>query len=116
MMDTSITAETSLISANEKRERIGLPLFFLLLFCSWIGALPMIFASYGKQLSTPVRLLQILMLFGPALAAVLCTWLNEGRSGLRELFGRLLRWRVNPGWYALALVVPPLIFFIALMF
>ena len=115
-MDTSITADTNLISANVKRERIGLLLFFLLLFCSWIGALPMILASYGKQLSTPVRLLQILMLFGPALAAVLCTWLNEGRTGLRDLFGRLLRWRVNPGWYALALIVPPLVFFIALIF
>lgn len=40
--------------------------------------------------------------FGPLLFAVLLTAWLEGRSGLRNLFGAFLNWRVGPQWYALA--------------
>jgi membrane protease YdiL (CAAX protease family) len=43
-------------------------------------------------------------LAGPCLAGVLLTGTVYGRPGLHDLLARLLRWRVNPRWYALALL------------
>jgi membrane protease YdiL (CAAX protease family) len=37
--------------------------------------------------------------WAPTLSALVVTGLVDGRTGLRELAGRLLRWRVGPGWY-----------------
>jgi membrane protease YdiL (CAAX protease family) len=45
-------------------------------------------------------------LFGPALAAVIVAALTDGRPGLRDLLGRLVRWRVGVRWYAVALGLP----------
>ncbi|TMR91430.1 CPBP family intramembrane glutamic endopeptidase [Nonomuraea basaltis] len=43
---------------------------------------------------------------GPVLSAVIVLAVTEGRAGLRELGGRLLRWRVGWVWYAAALGLP----------
>ena len=45
-------------------------------------------------------------LFGPALAAVIVAAITDGRAGLRDLLGRLVRWRVGARWYAVALGLP----------
>lgn len=47
------------------------------------------------------------MLAGPPVAGLLMTALVSGRSGLRELGSRLLRWRVGGRWYAIALLTAP---------
>jgi uncharacterized protein len=44
--------------------------------------------------------------FGPFLAAVVVLALTEGKAGLIGLFRRMIRWRVAPGWYAVALFLP----------
>ena len=44
--------------------------------------------------------------FGPFLAALAVLALNEGKSGIVGLFRRMIRWRVAPGWYAVALLLP----------
>ena len=49
------------------------------------------------------------MLLGPPVAGILCTFLFSGTSGLRELFGRLIRWRVDGRWYAVAWLAAPLL-------
>ncbi len=51
-------------------------------------------------------LLGLPALFGPALAAILVSALTDGQSGLRDLLGRLTRWRVGARWYAVALGLP----------
>ena len=43
---------------------------------------------------------------GPFLAALLVVGLAEGRTGVRDLFRRMLRWRVGWRWYAIALLLP----------
>ena len=48
-------------------------------------------------------------LFGPALAAVIVAAITDGRAGLRDLLGRLVRWRVGARWYAVALGLPMLL-------
>lgn len=50
-------------------------------------------------------------LFGPMIAAFAITALADGLPGLRDLVGRMLRWRVAPRWYALACV--PSVLFVA---
>ena len=44
--------------------------------------------------------------FGPFLAAIVVLALTEGKAGLIGLFRRMVRWRVAPGWYAVALLLP----------
>jgi membrane protease YdiL (CAAX protease family) len=45
--------------------------------------------------------------FGPFLAAVVVTARESGRAGLRDFLKRIVKWRVHPGWLAVALLVPP---------
>ena len=40
--------------------------------------------------------------YGPMFSALILTWLTGGSQGLRELFGRMTRWRVSPGWWLVA--------------
>src|SRR3712207_4097832 len=64
-------------------------------------------------LSWGVWLLQAPLLFyppGPFLAAIIVTAATEGRTGVKALLSRLVRWRVGPRWYAVALgAIPALI-------
>jgi len=50
---------------------------------------------------------------GPLVAGIVVTAIIYGRSGLREFFSRLVRWRVGVKWYAVALIVPVLVCLIA---
>jgi membrane protease YdiL (CAAX protease family) len=46
---------------------------------------------------------------GPSIAGVLLTGVVDGRSGFRRLLSRLRRWRVGARWYAVALLIGPLV-------
>jgi uncharacterized protein len=50
----------------------------------------------------------VAMLAGPPVVSILLTWIVDGRAGLREFLGRLLKWRVGVRWYAVALLIVPL--------
>jgi uncharacterized protein len=52
--------------------------------------------------------------FGPAVAAVAVTAQESGRAGLRSLLSRIVRWRVAPTWYGVALLGPILIYLAAM--
>ena len=91
--------------------------FVLALGLSWIAWTPYILSRNGLgvwDFSFPVVLgtSQLTgMLFGaylgPLGAAFIVTAIAGGRAGLRRWAGRLLRWRVAPGWYAVALLSVP---------
>lgn len=87
--------------------------FALTLAISWSGLLMVGGAGFfaGSSWETDPRFLPAIqaMLLGPPVAGVLCTILFSGTRGLRELLGRLLRWRVRGRWYAVALFGAPLI-------
>jgi uncharacterized protein len=51
-------------------------------------------------------LLGIFGLFGPALAAIIMAAVVEGKSGVKALLSRAVRWRVGLPWYVIALGLP----------
>lgn len=83
--------------------------FFLLTFAiTWGLQLPGVLAQRGwlpgdVQFYMPFAGLGIL---GPLIAAMVLAWREGGAAGVRALLLPLLRWRVHPGWYMMALVVP----------
>ena len=50
-----------------------------------------------------------LVLAGPFIAGLVMTYLVDGKTGLRDLFSRMLKWRVNLRWYAAALLIFPVL-------
>ena len=47
--------------------------------------------------------------FGPFLAALVVLAITSGKTGVVGLLRRMVRWRVSPVWYAVALLVPVVI-------
>src|SRR5215216_3706694 len=69
-----------------------------------------------KEEFTTLPLLAILaVLVGPSVSGILLTGLVYGREGFRDLFTRMMRWRVGARWYAVALLTAPLVFTAALL-
>jgi membrane protease YdiL (CAAX protease family) len=51
-----------------------------------------------------VPLLFLLGTFGPLISAVVLTRMESGWAGVRQLLGRVRRWRIGIGWYAFVLL------------
>jgi membrane protease YdiL (CAAX protease family) len=88
--------------------------FALTFLVSWGGALLVIGGSGGMLGTTPAsdpRFARavVAMLAGPSVAGLLLTTLVHGRAGLRELWSRLLAWRTDVRWYAVALLTAPVL-------
>jgi membrane protease YdiL (CAAX protease family) len=87
-------------------QRQRLIAFFVLAFAlSWY---PWIIALTRGRSSGPNPL-------GPLLAGIIVTGITGGRSGLRELFARLVRWRVGARWYLITFATPILICLISVV-
>ena len=66
----------------------------------------MILSSYKVAIPGPLKILQILMLFGPGIVAVGTAWFNGGKQGVVALLRGLLVWRRSPLWYLAVLGAP----------
>ncbi|NOT05537.1 MAG: hypothetical protein HOP27_13145, partial [Anaerolineales bacterium] len=88
--------------------------FFLAYLFTWSNWFPQALASRGITSIQVPGFLAILSGYGPALAAIVIVSLTYGRQGLRELFGRLLRWRVGIQWYLIALFMPAFVILLAI--
>lgn len=82
--------------------------FILTIIISW-GA---VFLFFGKEGIPATRELQeqigMAILPGPAAASLLLIILWDGINGLKQLWIRLIRWRADFRWYAVALLTAPL--------
>lgn len=97
-------------------KKYALVLFFLLAYLfTWSNWLPRALNSRGLTSVQVPEILSLLAGYGPALAAILAASLTYGRQGLRELFGRLVKWRVGIRWYLVALFLPALITILAVL-
>jgi len=77
-------------------------LLLVLLPLSWVGLSALFFA--GAPLEPGIIALTYAGLLG--LSSLITFW-REGRSGVKELFGGLLKWRVGLGYYLLAVCAIP---------
>src|SRR5918998_3804835 len=83
--------------------------FLIMAFAfGWGGMLPLLLSENGPVTVIPIELpwmpfAAILSIFGLALPAFLVTAATDGQEGVRELLGRIFRWRVRVHWYLLAL-------------
>ncbi|HEX5699289.1 MAG TPA: type II CAAX endopeptidase family protein [Rubrobacter sp.] len=78
-------------------ERHPLISFFVLAYGLTWPVIPLV--SVSPLLGLPA-------LFGPAIAAIIVSVVTQGKTGLKDLLGRLMRWRVGARWYAIALGLP----------
>jgi membrane protease YdiL (CAAX protease family) len=89
--------------------------YYVLVFAISVGGMLVVIGGPGGlpgtsgQVGTLFPLAFLTLYAGPVVAGPLTTGLVAGRSGLRELLARLLRWRVGARWYAVALVTVPLL-------
>jgi membrane protease YdiL (CAAX protease family) len=85
----------SRISALVKRHR--LTTFFILAYAmSWWAWILYALGLFPNPIAS----------FGPFLAAIVVLALTQGKTGLLGLFRRMVRWRIPPGWYVVALLLP----------
>jgi uncharacterized protein len=85
--------------------------FFLLAYAvTWACWLPLVRAK-GERIAGPfsAESLATLGQFGPFAAAFVVAGAGGGWGGLRDLFCRLFKWQVNPLWFAVALILPPIL-------
>lgn len=92
-----------------------LPWYYGMTFLlSWGAIVLAVWVVTGGLSPTPEQFQLIIpvtvpaMLLGPALASLVLTGIVAGRAGYRDLWARLLAWRVGGRWYLFALLAAPL--------
>lgn len=75
--------------------------FLLACFISWCAYVPLALQGQGLLSGVP-KWLHLAAGYGPLLAAFIVTARTGGASGVRELLGRLTRWRIGWAWLAAA--------------
>ena len=76
-------------------ERYSLPTFLILT--------PLLSLAIPLFLELPTELVPLIMIFIPALMAILLTSLSKGRKGVVALLQKLFQWRIPFKWFAISL-------------
>ncbi len=98
-------ATTATTSAPTTARAFPLKYIVIAFAFTWFFWLLAILEGRGLISSLPVPA-TFLGAFGPMVAAVIVTAQESGRAGLRSLLSRIVRWRVAPIWYGVALLGP----------
>ena len=88
---------------NSAEGKSLLAFFFLTYGLSWAVEIPLALRAQGLLSAHVPWSLHYLAAYGPMLAAIIVTGITRGRGGLRELVGQMLKWRVRPVWWLVAL-------------
>lgn len=105
--------------------RFSVPIFFILAYAySWTCWLftNKVFVAYEDLLQGAESILLVSEIplafrigilpailtstFGPAISAVILTFVVSGKSGLREFFGRIVKWRIGIQFYLAVTLLP----------
>lgn len=94
--------------------------YFILTFTiSWLGAFIVVAPKlvHGQPIQKMDGIVMFpIMLIGPVSSSIILTRLNEGKTGLRNLISRIRKWKVPFKWYFIAIIIPPSLILIALVF
>ena len=101
------------MTANGWLDRHPLLGYAVLCFAISWGSILCLLAATGFDLS-PLQPLQAGLIFlailaGPSASGLILTAVLDGRTGLRRLGSALLRWKLHPRWYAMALLTAPVL-------
>ncbi|MEO1404119.1 MAG: type II CAAX endopeptidase family protein [Cyanobacteria bacterium J06635_1] len=95
-------------------KRYSVLTYFALTFAiSWSGVLilgmPLGMPTTSEQFEKLWPIVFLPYFLGPSIASLLLIGLVYGKAGFHELLSRLRRWRVGVRWYAVALLIAPLL-------
>jgi len=95
-------------------KRNDLAIFFILAnVISWVLWVPLLASAQGL-IDTPVSpYWHLIGGIGPMMAAIITTYITTGSKGLRDLIGRMFRWRVGVSWHLVAWFSPVILYVIA---
>jgi membrane protease YdiL (CAAX protease family) len=92
------------VDKSNPAKRHSLLMFFILAYVlSWAVEIPLALRAQGLLAARIPWTLHYLAAYGPMLAAIIVTGLTDGREGLKALWGRMVKWRVRPVWWLVAL-------------
>jgi uncharacterized protein len=87
--------------------------FFVLAYAISWGGILIILGAQGFSLAAVGQaektLILVAMLLGPSASGLVVTRYFEGSAGWAELKRRIMIWRVDPRWYAIALLTTPML-------
>jgi membrane protease YdiL (CAAX protease family) len=92
--------------------------FVMTYLISWLGALLVAAPTLlrGQALGQLQGILMFpALLLGPSITGIVMTVITQGRAGLRQLGARMVRWRVGGQWWAVALLLPPVVMLATLL-
>ncbi len=90
--------------------------YFIIAFAfSWTFYFSLLAVQYGWTDAEISYSIHYLASFGPTVATLVVTALTTGKDGLRELWSRILKWRVGWGYAAFAIFSPIGFFLVAMV-
>ena len=110
-MIAQISKQTN-VSSWLRQHRV-LVYFILTLAISWSIELPLVASAQGWIAAPLPFAIHYLASLGPLLAALIMTWAIGGSDGLRELWGRITKWRVGSIGVIFAFLSPVALFVLA---
>ncbi|WP_430390776.1 CPBP family glutamic-type intramembrane protease [Dyella sp. 20L07] len=97
-----------------RRALYFLAVAFALTWAAWGSLTGLAHAQLTAYGQWPYMTLYVLGGLGPTIAAYIAVYLTREQAPLREFNQRVLRWRVHPVWYAVAIGLPLVLGFIAI--
>ena len=92
--------------------------YFIITFViSWLGAFILVSPKLFSGQAIPKMdgiLMFPLMLIGPVAASFTLTYLTEGRTGIRNFFSRMGKWKAPLKSYVIAFIIPPCLILLTL--
>jgi membrane protease YdiL (CAAX protease family) len=78
--------------------------YFILAYAiSWSIGIPLALSKQGMTQTIFPQWSHYFVSYGPMLSALIVTWATQGQQGIKELWERIIKWRVGGIWWLVAL-------------
>ncbi|MFX0045768.1 MAG: CPBP family intramembrane glutamic endopeptidase [Candidatus Hermodarchaeota archaeon] len=90
--------------------------FFLAFTITWVAVFPLALSGQGIGGISVSEDWHFLGAFGPTVAAIIMAYMTKESAGVRDLAARCVQWRRQARWVGIAVVLPFVIFSLAVVF